>query len=84
MRFYTVRRLGRGTIDDPYRPDLPEGVDWIGAEAKGVYMVAVDREIAAAPGRSGSFRHDQMDEHLSERGLSSDQLQVWAVRKSPS
>lgn len=47
MLYYSVAKAGSGTIDDPFRPNLPSGVSWVGQDCgDGTFLVAMDAAVS--------------------------------------
>lgn len=45
MSYTLVPRIGTGSAADPYRPDLPDGIAWVGQERGGQYLVKTAQPI---------------------------------------
>lgn len=54
VKYLTVASLGDGSQADPYRPDLPDGVAFVGQRDSdtGTYLVAVP-DVATVPAKAG-------------------------------
>ena len=51
MFWYMVKRIGTGTEDNPYRPDLPDGTSWLGQRKGANYIIVTSTEILDGNGR---------------------------------
>lgn len=83
MNFHLVQRIGTGTVDDPYRPDLPDGTSFVGVERNAMYLVGVE-DVLPAPGpdsREGPFprMNKRIQQAVTQRGRTIDELNVWRV-----
>ena len=83
MKYLTVPAIGSGTDDAPIRPDLPDGVSFVGQHdpKTDTYLVAVPdgATVAAKTGRTTlSTRKAQTDE-MAARKLSEGDVQTWRV-----
>lgn len=48
MNYYTVARIGSGTDTDPYRPNVPTGISWVGnVGSDGGYLIATPSDLGA-------------------------------------
>ncbi len=87
MKYLTVPRIGSG-VDagetvDPYRADLPAGVDYCGQyDAKtGTYLVAVPdgATVSAKTGRTALSTRKAQTDAMASRSLSEGDVQTWRV-----
>lgn len=44
MVYYNVIKIGTGTNDDPYRPDVPN-ISWVGCDCGDMFLVGTDAAI---------------------------------------
>lgn len=82
QHYYIVPRVGTGTDDDPYRPDVPDGTSWVGL-ANGVnhsYLIAAADTIDGLT----ELTETNVREQCAARGLLvNDVLNVWRVSDDP-
>jgi hypothetical protein len=82
MDYYTVKRIGSGTELDPYRPDLPEGTDFVGYEKDGEYIVATVKELPEQAGRKKQLPRQALEATAKAKGLTYDDVMSWFVGDS--
>lgn len=76
MIFYVVPRIGDGSSENPYRPDLPEGTSFVGAwHGQNGYLVAVPAEIAGRTALSEAERQTE----CAARGIAAEDVLTWSV-----
>ncbi len=76
-RYYTTPRIGTGTDRDPYRPDVPAGVEWAAHVGAAECLVVTD---AAIPGRAGQVELPEgaaRTATLARLGLSAADVRGW-------
>jgi hypothetical protein len=70
MFFYTVPRIGSGTDADPYRPDLPAGVDYCAAYGQvGSSQTALVRTLVSLPNAPGRTSRSPTQVEASARSI---------------
>jgi hypothetical protein len=79
MFYYTVKRIGSGTELDPYRPDLPEGVSFVGYERDGEYLVAVTKEMPEQVGRKKQLPRQALENAAHAKGIMYEDVAKWFV-----
>lgn len=48
MNYYTLPKIGTGTNDDPFRPDIPNGTPFVGnIGSDGNYLIATTVDLGA-------------------------------------
>ena len=82
MEYYTVKTIGSGTHDDPFRPDLPEGVDFVGYEKDGEYLVAIKKELPEQAGRKKQLPRQALEATAKAKGLTYNDVMSWFVGDS--
>lgn len=76
MRYYTLPAIGTGTIDDPFRPDLPDGTSWVGTPHDGSYLIATRSPI---PPQTGRRERPDPTAEAARRGLAIADVRRWWV-----
>jgi hypothetical protein len=79
MEYYTVKRIGSGTELDPYRPDLPEGVSFVGYEKDGEYLIAVTKDLPEQAGRKKQLPRQALEATAKTKGLEYVKVAKWFV-----
>lgn len=74
MFYYTVNATGDGSELNPFRPDLPEGMAFVGQEKGGEYLVAVKEEL---PGREALM--ETLESVAEEKDITYDDVTTWYV-----
>lgn len=82
MYYYTVNRIGDGTEDNPFRPDLPAGTSFVGQEQDGEYLVAIIKELPEQAGRKKQLPRQALEATAKEKGLKYDDVVTWFVGDS--
>ncbi|MDI6872555.1 MAG: hypothetical protein QME79_14625 [Bacillota bacterium] len=75
MFWYKVPAVGSGEMDDPRRPDLPEGISWVGNGDGKHYLVAIAEEV---PGVTPLTPEEARTE-AAALGLDPAMLDSWAL-----
>jgi hypothetical protein len=82
MFYYTVKTIGTGTENDPFRPDLPEGTAFVGYEKDGEYLVAIVKELPEQAGRKKQLPRQALEATANAKGLIYDDVMKWNVGDS--
>lgn len=84
MQYYTVPLIGTGTDEDPYRPDVPEGVSWVGQTDGKDFFIITTKELPDAPGRVKQLPWQAVENATKARGLKfNDVKNKWWVKEQP-
>lgn len=77
MVYYNVAKIGTGTSDDPFRPDVPDGVSWVGCDCEdGSFLIGTEAAIYGLTPMTDS----ELQNHCHMNGLSySDIINKWFV-----
>lgn len=77
MRMYVVPKIGSGTEDDPYRPDISDDVPWTGVPAAvgNVFIIFTDHDL---PGKAPVAPANKAAT-LQARGLAATLFDTWFV-----
>ncbi|MEH7093927.1 hypothetical protein [Neobacillus vireti] len=77
--FYLVSTIGSGKKLDPYRPNIPDGVEYVGAEKNGKYIILTDT-LMQDDKKSGIFNvTDKVNDYLANQGLTQEDITKWFV-----
>jgi hypothetical protein len=79
MEYYTVKTIGSGTENDPFRPDLPEGTAFVGHEKDGEYLVAIMKALPEQAGRKKQLPRQALEATAKAKGLTYDEVMKWFV-----
>ena len=83
MNYMTVPRIGSGTQDDPYRPDIPEDISFVGQDdpESGTYLVAVPKTatVGVKAARTTLSTRKQRADAIQARGLRPENVDTWKV-----
>ncbi len=75
MYYYTVNKIGDGTEENPFRPDLPEGVSFVGnIGSDGEYLVAVPVEITETTTRKKQLPRQALENACNKKGFPYDDV----------
>lgn len=81
MYYYVVPQIGTGTNDDPYRPDVDIGSNFVGQiGTDGNYIVATLTLQSAKTGRTQLFPVQALQNACDARGINcNDVMNTWSV-----
>lgn len=75
MYYYVLPKIGTGTNDDPYRPDVPVGISFVGNEIRdGVFLVGTPVKLT---GKSVITQAQIENYCYNNRIKTSDVLNKW-------
>jgi hypothetical protein len=82
MYYYVVNKIGTGTIDDPFRPDLDAGTSFVGNVGNdNKFIIATPTQQATKPGRLQLPPIQQLKDACTARGINFDDvLNKWMVK----
>lgn len=74
--YYTVSKIGVGTKEEPFRPDIPDGFSFVCTECSdGKYLVFTSTEL---PGKL-SIPPQELETICNEKGINYDDAMKWKV-----
>jgi hypothetical protein len=80
MYYYTVNKIGDGSHDNPFRPDLPEGTSFVGnMGSDGEYLVALPIELAETTKLKRQLPRQALENACVLKGLFYDDVTTWLV-----
>lgn len=79
MNHYTVPRIGTGTADDPFRPDLPAGTSWVGNTDGTDYLIATPADLSDTTKRKRRLPEPPLREAAEARGFRYEDVTTWRV-----
>lgn len=79
MYYYTVNKIGDGSEQNPFKPDLPEGESFVGHEKDGEYIIAVTRELPVKAGRNIQLPRQALENAAKAKRLKYDNVTKWFV-----
>lgn len=81
MYYYIVPRIGTGTNDDPYRPDVDAGTSFVGeVGTDGNYIIATLTPQSNKTGRTQIPPIQALQDACNTRGINySDVVNKWSV-----
>jgi hypothetical protein len=75
MYHYTVNKIGTGTNDDPFRPDIPEGTPFVGnVGSDGEYLIATNVELSDTTKRKRQLPRQALENACNAKGLMYDDV----------
>jgi hypothetical protein len=75
MNYYTLPKIGTGTNDDPYRPDIPDGTSFVGIiGSDGDYLIATPVELPTKANRVKQLPFQALQNSCSAKGLPFDDV----------
>lgn len=74
MNYYTCPRIGTGTDTDPYRPDVPDGTNWVGQTDGKDFLIATPKELPVAPGKVKQLPWQAVENATKARGIKFDDM----------
>lgn len=83
MPYYTVPAVGSGESTlDPIRPDIPNGVAWVGVCVNGEYLIKTNVELPDKPGRTKQLPEQALRNACNAKGIPfRDAFEVWQVHE---
>lgn len=79
MVYYTLPRIGTGTDEDPFRPDVEPGTSWVGAPNGTDYLIATPSDLPAKTGRTKRLPRQALENAAHARGIQYADLMRWRV-----
>lgn len=80
MNYYTLPKIGKGTSEDPYRPDVPEGTSFVGnVGADAEYLIATPLELTAKTGRTKQPPRQALENACKAKSIKYDDAVKWSV-----
>lgn len=79
MNYYTAPRIGSGTSDDPYRPDVPAGTSWVGNTDGSDYLIATPANLSETAKRKRQLPRPALEAAAKARGLRYEDVSRWRV-----
>lgn len=70
MLYYSVAKVGTGTSDDPFRPDVPDGVSWVGGDCGDMFIIGTDVAISVLTPLTDS----ELQSHCANNGIVYDDV----------
>lgn len=75
MYYYSVSKIGSGTDSDPYRPNIPDGTDFVGNVSSDGTMYLIATSILI----SGYTTVIDLQGTCTNFGLNYSDVQTWSV-----
>lgn len=76
INYYTVSKIGTGTEEDSYRPDIPDGFSFVGVDCQdGDYFVFTNTEL---PGKI-PISHKDLKSVCEAKGIKHSDILKWKV-----
>lgn len=79
MNHYTLPRIGSGTDADPYRPDVPAGISWVGNTNGTDYLIATPADLSETAQRKKQLPRQALENAANARGFAYDDVLKWSV-----
>jgi hypothetical protein len=79
MFYYVVKGIGTGADNDPIRPDVPDGITFVGITAKGYYLIASISDLPDSTNIKKQVTTAQIETNAISRGYTLAQVMSWFV-----
>lgn len=74
MNYYTLPKIGTGTSDDPFRPDIPDGTPFVGNVGNdGEYLIATPADLPTKTGRTKQLPYQALQNACNAKGIPFDE-----------
>ncbi len=79
MFYHVTKRVGSGTHDDPYRPDVPPDVEWAAHIGDTECLVVTSAALSAAAGRVELPNVAALEQVSARLGMAISDVRRWRV-----
>jgi hypothetical protein len=81
MNYYTLPKIGTGTKDDPYRPDIPDSTPFVGnIGSDGDYLILTNVELPTKTNRVKQLPIQGLQNACNSKGIPfNDVYNKWNV-----
>lgn len=75
MNYYTLPKIGTGTRDDPFRPDIPNGTPFVGNVGNdGDYLIVTPADLPAKTGQVKQLPYQALQNACNAKGIPFDDV----------